>query len=560
MSTETDPLAADFRNFLFVVWDHLNLPVPTPVQYDLAYFMQHGPRRKMIMAFRGVGKSWIYAAFICWRLYCDHNWKIMVVSASKSLADDMSKFVKRLIEEMEILNHLKPRNGQRDSNISFDVGPSSASKDPSVKSVGITGQITGSRADEILADDIESLNNSATQSMREKLGEVVKEFDAVIKPKTGIITYLGTPQSENSMYSVLPERGYEIRIWTARVPAKVAQYKGHLAPFIQDMINNGVEPGTCVDPDRFDDLDLIEREASYGRSGFSLQFMLDTSLSDANRYPLKLSDLIVTDVDPRQGPINLVWTNGPEQVYEDLPATGLQGDRYYRPMRVSEEFVEFDGTVMSIDPSGRGKDETAYAIVRYLRGTLFLVASGGFKGGYEDTTLEKLSKLAQGYGVERIVIESNFGDGMFMKLLQPWLAKAKATASVEEVRATVQKEKRIIDILEPVMNQHKLVVDKKVVLVDNLLVGDLDSLSADLKYSLFYQMTRLTREKGSLLQDDRLDALTMAVAHFVELMARDADAEEQAHKNDLLDKELEKFMQEVGVNDPALENPMFLDI
>ena len=33
--TQPNPLA-DFRKFLFVVWKHLNLPDPTPVQYDIA--------------------------------------------------------------------------------------------------------------------------------------------------------------------------------------------------------------------------------------------------------------------------------------------------------------------------------------------------------------------------------------------------------------------------------------------------------------------------------------------------------------------------------------------
>ena len=69
-----------------------------------------------------------------------------------------------LIDEMPMLNHLRARPGQQDSMIMFDVGPARTSKDPSVKSVGITGQITGSRADEIIADDIETTNNSNTHT------------------------------------------------------------------------------------------------------------------------------------------------------------------------------------------------------------------------------------------------------------------------------------------------------------------------------------------------------------------------------------------------------------
>ena len=150
----------DFRNFLYVTWQHLNLPHPTPVQYDIADYLQtRNEKRKIIEAFRGVGKSWITSAFVCWRLLINPQEKILVVSASKQRADDFSIFTKRLLGEMEILQHLAPNDDQRNSNIAFDVAPSRASHAPSVKSVGVTGQMTGSRASLIIADDVESANN-----------------------------------------------------------------------------------------------------------------------------------------------------------------------------------------------------------------------------------------------------------------------------------------------------------------------------------------------------------------------------------------------------------------
>ena len=55
------------------------------------------------------------------------------------------------------------------------------------------------------------------------------------------------------------------------------------------MAANDLLIGEPTDPNRFSEFDLLEREANYGRSGFALQFMLDTRLSDAKRYPLKVS-------------------------------------------------------------------------------------------------------------------------------------------------------------------------------------------------------------------------------------------------------------------------------
>ena len=84
-----DPLS-DFRKFLFVIWKHLNLPDPTVVQYDIARKLQHGEKRMIIQAFRGVGKSWITSAYVVWLLYMNPQLNILVVSASKSRSDDFT--------------------------------------------------------------------------------------------------------------------------------------------------------------------------------------------------------------------------------------------------------------------------------------------------------------------------------------------------------------------------------------------------------------------------------------------------------------------------------------
>lgn len=538
----TDPLKQDFRNFLFVVWEHLNLPPPTPRQYELAYYLQHGPKRSMIQAFRGVGKSYVTSAFVCWLLYCNPLLNILVVSASKDRSDNFSIFTKRLIEEMPLLAHLQPQGKQRNSNVAFDVGPAGISHSPSVKSVGITGQLTGSRADVIVADDIESLNNSLTQIMRDQLAERIKEFDAVLKPlPTSRVIYLGTPQSEESLYNELAERGYQIRIWPARVPKNPDSYKGRLAPSIYQMIEDGVEPGTPTDPDRFNELDLREREASYGRSGFALQFMLDTSMSDADRYPLKLNDLIVMRLDPRMAPAKLVWCNDPDRLL-DLPSVGLSGDKTYRPMWQSPEMAEYSGSVMAIDPSGRGKDETGYAIVKILHGNLYLVDAGGFRDGYSEETLKALAVLAKTHEVNAIRVEPNFGDGMFAQLLRPVVARIHPVEVVDDERSTGQKELRIADTLEPLMNQHRLIVDAKLI--------ERDHKDSDPHYQLFYQLTRLTRDRGALKHDDRLDALAKACAYWIEHMSRDTENAHEEHLEKLRDQDLEKFMRGILGNLP----------
>lgn len=531
-------LREDFVFFLVHIWKHLNLPSPTWIQRDIGRYLQYGPTRLIIMAFRGVGKSFVTSAYVLWLLYRDPQTKILVVSASKERADSFTTFTRRLIDEVPILAILKPKPGTRDSRLSFDVGPAMSDQSPSVKSVGINGQITGSRADVIIADDIEVLNNSATQGARDKLAELVKEFDAVLKPlKTSRIIYLGTPQCEMSLYNSLTERGYSRRIWPARYcdETAMARYKGDLAPLISDhYFENPDKVGQTTEPARFSDEDLDLRLLSYGRAGFALQFMLDTSLSDADKYPLKLSDLMVMPIDPRKAPSDYTWASGSKQVL-DLPTLGLHGDRYHCPLWTAPESADFQGSVMFIDPSGRGKDETAYAVVKFLHGFLFLTALGGFKDGYTPETLETLAKVAKAQSVNFIRVESNFGDGMFTELFKPYLRRIHNCA-IEEERSVGQKELRIIDTLEPMMMQHRLIVDPRVIEEDHR------TSEQDPKYSAFYQMTRLTRDRGALAHDDRLEAISGAVNYWVEQMSRDGKEEANKLHEDLLLKELDSFV------------------
>ena len=525
---------------MFLIWKHLNLPEPTPIQYNIADFMQGEDKRVIIEAFRGVGKSWICSAYVVHQLFLNPSLNFLVVSASKTRSDDFSTFTLRLIHEVPFLAHLKPNDKQRFSKISFDVGPAPASHAPSVKSLGVTSQLTGSRADIIIADDIEVANNSATQAMREKLSEQVKEFDAILKPEeSSKIIFLGTPQTEDSIYNKLQERGYKARIWPAKYVTPQTNEKGY----------NGAVKGVCVDsekvgkatePTRFSDIDLLERELSYGRSGFAMQFMLDTRLSDTDRHPLKLNDLIVADIDNDIAPEKLVWAQAPDLVWDgSVPNVGFSGDRYYRPFKAVGEHIPFTGSVLAIDPSGRGKDETGYAVVKMLNGMLFVPDAGGLQGGYSEETLKTLAMIAKNHQVNAIVVESNFGDGMFNEIFKPVLTKVHP-CTMEEVRHNIQKERRIIDTLEPIMNQHRLIISPEVIKKDfETAQGYPPELQ--LRYQLMYQMSRITRDRGAITHDDRLDALSIAVNYWTEQMAQDAEDNIANRKAELLNKELQAF-------------------
>jgi hypothetical protein len=511
-------LRDDFKLFLQALWDQLDLPSPTRAQYAIADYLQLGPKRLQIQAFRGVGKSWITGAFVLWTLFKDPEKKIMIISASKERADNMSIFLQKLIIETPWLVHLRPKSDEaRWSRISFDVN-CSPHQAPSVKSVGITGQLTGSRADLMILDDIEVPGNSMTEMMREKLLQLCTEAESILTPKKDSrIMYLGTPQTTFTIYRKLAERNYRPFVWPARYPRSLSNYEGLIAPQLQEDIDQGAESWTVTDPDRFSNDDLLEREAAMGRSNFMLQFMLDTSLSDAEKFPLKFADLVITSVNPTQAPDAVVWCSDPRNILRDLPTVGLPGDYFYSPMQLQGEWSNYTETICSVDPSGRGTDETAATYISQKNGFLYVHEVRAYRDGYSDNTLLDILRGCKRYNVSKLLIETNFGDGIVAELFKKHLQQTKQAIAVEEVRANVRKEDRIIDALEPVMNQHRLIIDRGVVEWD--YNSNKDAAPEErLLYMLFYQMSRMCREKGAIRHDDRLDSLAQGVKYFTDAM------------------------------------------
>jgi len=231
-----------------------------------------------------------------------------------------------------------------------------------------------------------------------------------------------------------------------------------------------------------------------------------------------MADLVVTSVNPQSAPDSVVWCSDPKNVIKELPTVGLPGDYFYSPMQLQGNWNPYTETICSIDPSGRGSDETAAAFISQRNGFLYLHEMRAYQDGYSDKTLLDILKGCKKYGVSKLLIETNFGDGIVAELFRKHLQQTKQSIDIEEVRANVRKEDRIIDALEPVMNQHRLVINRSVIEWD--FKSNPDAAPEErLLYMLFYQMSRMCREKGAIKHDDRLDCLAQGVKYYTDALA-----------------------------------------
>lgn len=546
----------DFRRALVHIWRHINLPDPNRVQIDIADFMQQQNPRKMVQGFRGVAKSWIACAYSAWRLLLDPYISVMIVSSGADFAKLNSGQVKRIIMDVPFFDVLMPGPDHRRSVELFDVGPAPVNgRDPSVMCKGITGQITGNRANIIIPDDIETAKNSMSQAQRDNNRHLWEDFTYILKPLENTeILALGTPHNEDSIYNGLADQGYKIRLWPAQYGFNVDAYDGQVSPMLvadrekdPHLAEGGVHGlGAPTNPERFDDarLRIMAGDEGGGRSSWLMQMMLDVRAGIKDRHPLKVSDLIIYDCDPKLAPEIIIW--GSRDEFKDLPNMSILGDRLHPAQKVDGQMLPYTRAVMWVDPSGRGEDETTYCVLKELYGRLFLIALGGFSGGYqEESVLIPLAQIASSYGVDTLRYEDNFGDGMFGHLLAPVMIKHAKNVHFHAEESGIRtpntsKERRIIDTLEPVMNTHRLVVSPEVIRRD---YEEAQKRGKNGHYtSLIYQMTRITSTRGCIKHDDRIDVLYLAVNDLEMQLNQDAERSMRVRQSIEDQKEWDEFM------------------
>lgn len=513
--------------------------LPTPVQAQILDYLENGPKRRVIAAFRGCGKSTLSSMYLLWRLYRNPEEKILIISASLGRAEAMSAWMLKTIGDVPWLRHMLPDSHDgRYSRISFDVGTCKyIEQSPSVRAAGVQGQVTGSRASIILCDDVETVQTALTQTQREKLRNTLNEMEVILKPgQESEVVYLGTPHSAtDSIYFALKrDLNYSLRMWPSRVPSDLTPYKGCLAPLIEKRMD---EPGAIGRPTdtRFSEDELMQRELSMSNMQNKLQMMLDASLSDQERYPLRCANFMVIDID-HYVPEIMIYEKHKTWQLDDLPCAGMSHDpTFYRPRQTEGVIaVEELPTVMALDPSGGGADEFAWAVVKVWGGNYYICDVGGILGGVSDAFWKKLAGIAHEWNVNEIAVESNFGGlEIYKQVLLPYLREAGAECRVEAIRSNQRKELRIIDTLAPVMQTHRVAIARHVIEGDNELIKNAHD-DRDISYSLIHQMTRLTHDRGSLLHDDRIDALAMAVQWFQEQAAQDQQVRARDRSRELL--------------------------
>ncbi len=524
----------DFPYFYSEVARIIGGEEPGRARMDIAHFMQHGAEgekrvkgggfRRVVLAMRKIGKSFIAAAYDDWRLFRNAQEQVLHCSASEGLAKDTLHMERRWLDIVPFLKHLAPHgeNQERDNIMRFDVATANHAllHSASVRAIGISGQLPGVGATLVRPDDVESPENTLTQDGRKLLRQRIEGFEPLTL-SGGDILYLGTPQHEESIYRILPDLGYTVRAWPIVYPALNEEIP-HLAPMIiEDLKSGRAKPGDPVFPEKMNSEQVALKRLRCTPATFAMQFMLRTDLLEKEIRPLRLDDLMVLDSLHRDlAPSTLVWGHKHQNQSTRLPyaSVGFGDDGYYAPVMIGVDWIPYHGTKAALDPAGRGKDEMAWAIAGQLYGNLFLKYVGGVHGGATPDNLEVIAQSLRDHDARELTIETNFGGDFLVPLIEPVIRKFIVregedqrfpkgwSCAVLPIHSTGQKEKRIIDALAPVSQQHRLIISK--------------SVAKDVEWARQY--THITTERGSLDHDDRLEASAMVVSAFKDVLYQDS--------------------------------------
>ena len=498
----------DLRNYAYYVMKYMGYGEPTPIQYGICEALQNHSNDMILAAGRGTGKSVLTSVMASWWLLRDPNATILVTSATAQKAIDFMSMTRQILAVVPFMNHLLPGDDDIDNALAFNSGARvQVGQDKSISAAGIMSQIVGKHADYIIGDDLEVRGNCDTQEARDKLLGRIHEFES-IRNKGGRVVFLGTPHTRDSNYNKLATTGYPFVKFPAEFPdPTIPSRVENIAPWITERMDElDADPGDATQPERFDKEMLMGRYAKIGPANYALQFLLDTSLADDEKYPLKLQNIVCTDVGLDMFHQKVQHARSTSV---DFATFGMAGDKAYKPMYRSEELEDYLVTTLHVDPSGRGSDETGLCVASATpTGYICIHEMIGIPGGYDDETLHTIAQLAYRYKCKLIRYESNFGDGMFGSLLQPVVKRVCGQVGVEEFRVQGQKERRLLDTLEPVIATQRLVMDPRA------LKDKTNQL----------QITRLTDQRGALKHDDRVDALAHAVSYYTDMLGVDVDA------------------------------------
>ena len=430
-STKFDITTADFKLFV-VIWNQ-RMGLRTPqIHLKMAEWLEwnwsRGNTRLLLMAFRSAGKSTIVGLFAAWLLYRKADLRILVLAADLALAKKLVRNVKRIIERHPLTTKLKPEKADQWASDRFTVKRMFESRDPSMMAKGITANITGSRADIVICDDVEVPNSCDTSEKRKELRERLGEMSYVLVPG-GTQLYVGTPHNYHTIYAQEPrkELGEEYTFLQdfQRLELPILDTKGQSAWI-----------------ERYSEEDIARIKRSAGPNKFASQMMLRPANIAEGRLNPKLLKIYNEALD---------YTKELQTLFIGQKKL-ISASAFWDPAFGS---AKGDHSVMAVifaDADGN----------YYLHHIAYIRTSENTEQDEASQQCQIIADIARAHVLPSMSVEIN-GIGKFLpNILRNTLAKARVPCRVHEIAQSRSKDMRILEAFDAVLAAGRLHVHESV--------------------------------------------------------------------------------------------------
>lgn len=404
---------------LFLAWWNRVQHQSTPSHhFDIAQWLQDrddaGDINLLLLAFRGCGKSTLIGLYAAWRLVLDPNLRILVISADDHLAIRMVRNVRRIIERHPACVDILPENPNEWASDRFTVLRPGDLRDPSMVAAGITGNITGMRADLIICDDVEVPNTSDSADKRNELRARLHEL-SFIKSSNATMLYIGTPHAFDTIYADQPRDD---------IP-------GHL-PFLDGFTTLRLpiytKDGTSHWPEKFSIEKLNDMHRRVGVARFQSQMMLKPyNIDDSYLDPALINfydDPIVYIKEIRKTYLGAHEILSLRAWWDPALATGA-GDKSVL-------------AVVAVDTNGHF----------YVHHLAYLNVADHLNGNIAHAQCMAVTDILKRFRVPVIGIEINGIGQMLPGILREKIAQARLGTTVLGMTSHGHKNERIIQALE----------------------------------------------------------------------------------------------------------------
>jgi len=414
-----------FPEFVWI-WNRVQNQVTPRLHLQMAFWLEKswssGRRELLLMAFRNSGKSTLVGLFCAWLLVREPDLRILVLAADLALARKMVRNVKRVIESHPFTRGLKPKRLDQWASDQFTVNRPGELRDPSMLAKGITANLTGSRADIVICDDVEVPNTCDTAPKRGDLRARLNEIDYVLVPG-GLQLYVGTPHSYYSIYADTP-----------RVESdETAPFLGGFLRLFLPLLDGA---GKSRWPERF----TVEKIAAIRKRTGPNKFMSQMMLQPVNIADSRLNP---DGMKMYEGELEYVEANG-------IASLKLEGRRL---VSASCWWDPAYGAPGKGDASVIAALFTDEAGAYWLHRVAYLTHDPERLIEADEATqlCRQVGEFLRGLYLPGVTIETN-GIGRFLPgLLRRELAGAQVSASVIEQASRMGKDQRILEAFDPVL-------------------------------------------------------------------------------------------------------------